>query len=269
MGSAQTDILLQLVGVAPAGSLEGFRHEGVEEGFEALVVAAGGFDAVVSEAPTALFEGEDADKRLQDVAWLTPRAQRHERLVDATRARAVVMPVGFGSMFSSVATLDAALRRDAAEIEAFFEETGEADEWSIKVWADRAGALAWGRERLTERNAGAHTGSGAAYLLARKQRDEAADLVEEHALELCDELVDSLEDVALDAVERRPMDPEPEGERWLLAHVALLVHPDDAPAFDSRLDALATPFEAAGMTLELSGPWAPYSFCPRLGESDE
>lgn len=269
MNEGRADVVLQLVGVAPAATLGGFRHEGVEEGFEALVVGAGGFDAIVSEAPARLFAGDDAEKRLQDVAWLTPRVRRQERIIDAARARGVVMPVGFGSMFSTIAALDEALERDAAQIAAFFEETGEAEEWSIKVWCDRDAALTWAREELADRCASEGSGSGAAYLLARKRRDEATELVEEHTLELCDDLLDSLEDVALDAVERRAVDPDPDGERWLLAHMALLVHPDDARVFDARLDALAKPFEAVGMTLELSGPWAPYSFCPRLGEGDE
>jgi len=267
--SETTATVMQVIGIAPAGALGTLACEGVEPGTRAVVVPAGAFDALVSETPASVFEGPEAEARTRDLAWLTPRAQRHERALREARRRAPVLPVGFGSVFSGAEALAAALAEEADAIAAFFEETGEAEEWSIKVWADRRRAIARAQERLDREASGALGGEGVAYLLSRRRAEEAARLVEDRAIELCDGMIEGLDDVALDAVERRAIDPDPEGDRWLLAHVALLVHPDDAAAFDGRLDALAEPFEREGMTLELTGPWPPYSFCPRLGGDDE
>ncbi len=57
--------------------------------------------AIFSQVPLAEFDGPTAEARLQDPAWLVPRACRHKQVVEAVMTRSAVLPVRFGAVFSS------------------------------------------------------------------------------------------------------------------------------------------------------------------------
>ncbi|MEO0631336.1 MAG: GvpL/GvpF family gas vesicle protein, partial [Planctomycetota bacterium] len=98
--------MLYLVGLARSGELGSFNVPGLDlrETSAAYTVTLDlgetPLDAVVVDVPASMFVGEDAERRLHDVVWLRPRAERHERIVVTARAAATIMPVGFGSVFS-------------------------------------------------------------------------------------------------------------------------------------------------------------------------
>ncbi len=271
-----TETMLYLVGVARAGELASFASHGIEPhepdasdtpGAHAVTIDAGGtpLDALVVEVPRDLFAGPDAEDRLQDVTWLRPRAERHEAIVRAARARASMMPVGFGGVFSSTDALAAKLADHADAILAFLDETANRDEWSLKAWVSRSEAIERAKAAIAEDQA-ARPGDGAAYLRARRLEGEAESLAEDHALGLVEGLIEDLGDTIEDATERRTTSVEDDPDRWLIAHVALLIDRDTRAAFDARLDDLAADLDREGLHLELTGPWSPYSFCPPLGE---
>lgn len=256
---------IYLVGVAPAAALDGFEHAGIEPGTAArLLPVAGGLSALIVDVPLETFTGEAAEERLKDVRWLTPRAEQHEAIVRAARGwggGVSLMPAGFGSVFSSVESLAETIAGLAPDIRAFFRETDGCDEWSLKCWASRSDAVERARTRLR----GAHpTGGGAAYLRSRKLAADAEREAEEHALGLIEGLVEDLGEVIAGAVERRTVADAEDRDAWLLAHIALLVDRRAQTQFDDRLDALAEGLEAEAVRLELTGPWAPYSFCPQF-----
>jgi len=261
-----TDAAWYLAGVARGDALDSFEAPGLEGAQRARVVdVGGGFRAVVVEVPGSMFAGEDAEARLQDVAWLAPRAERHEAIVRAARALGALMPVGFGSVFSSLETMRSSIAAHATSISSFLDETRDCDEWSLKAWVSRAAAVERAERALaSEHGAG---GSGAAYLRARRLAEQAAARAEDRVLERIEGLLDDLGSTIADAAERRTVASEAEPDDWLIAHVALLVRRPSRAAFDARLDELAGPLEAEGIRLELTGPWAPYSFCPPLGEA--
>jgi len=253
---------IYLVAIAEAGALGDMRAGGLEDGQTARVLAADGFDALAVDVPTDMFEDDGAEARLKDVRWLTPRAAAHERLVRAAMDRAAVMPVGFGSVFSDERALAASLARHEHDIAAFLGEAAGAREWSVKALADRDAFRQRAREALA---ATSDVEGGAAYLQRRKQEEDIERLAEELALEALDGLIDGADGTFRDVVER-PVNVQPEDGRWLPAHLAFLVGEEERLAFDDAIERGGRALDAAGIDLEVSGPWPPYSFCPRVGE---
>ncbi|MEN0019516.1 MAG: GvpL/GvpF family gas vesicle protein [Planctomycetota bacterium] len=259
--------VVYLVGFAPRGALTGFTSTGLEPEQAARVEPLGTFDAIIIYVPATMFIGDDADARLQDVTWLSPRAARHESILQEAAARAPIMPIGFGSVFTSSDRIAETLAEHADDITEFFATSADCDEWSIKAWVDRDAAIAQARASIARERT--NTGGGAAYLRARRMDDEAERFAEDHALALVDDLLDQIDPCIVDAVERRVVEADEDSGRWTIAHVALLIHRDVRAAFDSTLDEAAALLDAEGIHLELSGPWAPYSFCPQLGSTDD
>lgn len=266
--------MLYLVGLARQDSLAGFTAAGIQpddsDRARAITINAGGtsFDAVVVDVPAEMFTGDDAESRLQDVTWLRPRAERHEAIIREARTTATMMPVGFGGVFSGSAALEASLAEHAEAIAAFLDDTDNCDEWSLKAVVSRADAIERAKAAIAEEQA-ANQGDGAAYLRARRLDGEAETLAEDHALGLVEGLIEDLGETIVDATERRATKVDEDPDRWLIAHVALLIDRDTRAAFDAKLDELAEHVEAEGLHLELTGPWSPYSFCPPLGEDAE
>lgn len=263
--AAMTETAIYLVCIGRQDSVRRGEKPGVEEGTKSRVVNVGAFDALVVDVPTEVFLADDAESRLQDVAWLTPRAERHEQLVREAMEHGTVMPVGFGSVFTSEDALQEALAPHLNEITEFLEDAEGAKEWSLKVWTSRAAAVARAKQQISEQAAN-DMAEGAAYLAARRLREEATQLAEQNVLAQADELIEGLDEVLVDAVERRATQPEDEPDRWLVAHVAMLIDDVDLDSFNARLDQLAAELDQKGIDLELSGPWPPYSFCPRFGD---
>src|SRR3972149_2290049 len=65
--------------------------------------------AVLCGVPLEMFSGPDAEERLKDLAWIGPRACRHEEVILAARRHVPVLPVRFGTVFSTLELLAAAL----------------------------------------------------------------------------------------------------------------------------------------------------------------
>ena len=175
-----------------------------------------------------------------------------------------MMPVGFGSVFSGEEALGVTLAEHAQAVLDYLDETDNCDEWSLKAWVSRRDAIERAKAAIAEDQA-ARSGDGAAYLRARRLEGEAETLAEDHALALVEGLIEDLGETIVDAAERRATSVDDDPDRWLIAHVALLIDRDTRAAFDERLDHLAADLDREGLHLELTGPWSPYSFCPPLG----
>ncbi|MEL6796128.1 MAG: GvpL/GvpF family gas vesicle protein, partial [Planctomycetota bacterium] len=142
------------------------------------------------------------------------------------------------------------------------------DEWSLRVWTSRRSAI----ERIRQRHAlqNESGGDGASYLRTQRVRADAEKLAEDDALDQVEHLLDTLGNSVVDATERRRTSMEEDADRWQIAHVAVLVHRDMLESFNARLDRGANCLETSGLSVELSGPWPPYSFCPQMTtENDE
>src|SRR5208337_309796 len=93
--------------------------------------------AVLSEARLEDFCGEAAELRLRDLAWVGPRALRHEAVVEEVMRHSPVLPVRFGTLFSSQERLAEFVDRHGAAISQFLERVADQEEWSVRGLLDR------------------------------------------------------------------------------------------------------------------------------------
>ena len=93
--------------------------------------------AVVGEVPLEDFCGPAAELRMQQLAWVGPRALRHESVVEQVMRHSPVLPARFGTLFSSQESLAEFLDIHRKTISQFLERVADQEEWSIKGLLDR------------------------------------------------------------------------------------------------------------------------------------
>ena len=226
--------------------------------------------AVVSEVAREDFCGAAADLHLQQLAWLAPRAVRHEAVMEEVMACSPVLPLPFGTLFSSAEALAKFVDQHRETISRFLQRVAEHAEWSVKGWFDRKQAL----QGLTSARLTAEQNRLSALLPgARHFAEQRIGRVIERDLsiwldETCRSVASDLTSYAADFRECAPSPrvPSESGAEEVLNWAFLL--PQSAIAgFQERVQRANRDNRLQGLALQLSGPWPPFRFVPVLSSA--
>jgi hypothetical protein len=217
-------------------------------------LAEAGLAALVSLVPRYLFEAHHPLSRAADPGWLAACTEAHHRVV-ALAARAVpCLPLGFGTVFASEASLRVWLATEAAALRKTLEAVADRQEWGMSLVEDPAAHDAWleahepGLRSLVQSARSAPPGTGS--LLERRlaRTREVARLQHKQAASLL--LAERLEAEGLE-IRRETGEP---GFAW-----SLLGDRDTRMA--ARLEAVGSAvLVGSGLSLRITGPWPPYAF---------
>ncbi len=253
--------LLYLYGFVPAGAgaapeLEGVARRPVE------TVARHGVGAVVSRVPADEFAPEAVQERMHDLEWLTEQGARHERVVTWFVDHDEILPVRLLTLYSSEDALADAVAERGDEIRETMERLRGLREWDLKV-SHRPEELEASLGEVSETIADVdreieEAAPGRRFLLERKRRGLAREEGGRAARGLADELLESLEPL-VETVERLPI-PREMRDQPLVLNAALLVSREREAELRSTAKAAADELDGRGITVELTGPWAPYRF---------
>lgn len=241
--------------------------EGLEDGSKVLQERQGDLAAVLSEVSLEDFTGPQAEARLKDLAWLAPRALKHEQIIEETARRSPVLPARFGTIFSTLSSLEEQMSRHHDAIRAFLDRTDRAEEWGLKGYLDRGKAQERAvDEEMAARSPQLSASPGLRYMQERKLRGEADAKVSRWLRETAAEMKEQLSQTALETAERRLLAGPAEIPGEMVLNWAFLVPKSGADAFRSKVELLGPTVRGWGLALEIAGPFPPYSFTPGLGE---
>lgn len=233
------------------GSVPGLRDRPVE------IVSHRDLQAVVCTVDLEEFGEAALARNLEDLAWLEMVARAHNEVVFAAASSAAVAPMRLVTICSdddSLATRIEALYDDL--VEALDRVEGRA-EWSVKAYAVSEPAVA--AEPVTTPDAAPVSGAGAAYLQRKKQQAEHRRSSSEQTARQGEEVHADLSALAVAARRLPPQDPRLTGRHdTMLLNGAYLVDIEAATQFREAVEHAGQ--EHPGVTLEVEGPWPPYSF---------
>jgi hypothetical protein len=152
------------------------------------------------------------------------------------------------------------LAERAAELSAALDVLDGRVEWSVKLLVDR--------EKLQPAPAEAEhePGSGAAYMLLRREQRRAAEETSRAASSLAEDVHARLQDWAADARVRPAQNRELSGHTGeMVLNGAYLVDRTKSGELRELVAQLQERHADAGARLELGGPFPPYSFVPESG----
>lgn len=236
--------------------------------------------AVVSVVPRPTWAGDAAAGNMDSLAWVAPRATRHEEIVEAVMEAGPAYPARFGTLFSSGTRLAAVVQDHRDPVVRYLDRVEGAEEWAIKLLLDREkatreyvkrqrGPEGRGREHAVDEpgKTPESPASGTAYLQRKvRERDARADVdawLDEVGEAVFDTLASLSRDAAVLAARDRPDEP-----REVAAHFAFLVPKATAETFFQAIDMAAKRLTGRGLDIDCTGPWPPYSFRPSLNDQE-
>ncbi len=232
-------------------------------------VVQGELAAVLCQVDLREWTGPEAETRLRDLDWLGPRAVRHEAVIEQVMADAPVLPLRFGSLFSSAASVRAWLRAGTSEIDRFLHAGAALEEWSLKGWLDVPRAEA-ARLNADPRLKALPASPGVRYLLEQKLRQDITKSVRAWARSIEQQLLVELRELVARTRSLRALSGDVSGRtEEVMFHQALLVPRAVRDELAARVTTLSTELSAQGLALELTGPWPLYSFVPPLASAAE
>jgi hypothetical protein len=227
---------------ADAGACAGLFNAGIDEPHPPFFRRSGRVAAVLSRVSQSEFCGSPGEKNLQDLAWLAPRACRHE------------------------AVLESFMRLHESAMGRFLERVAGQEEWAVKGFFDQARAESdWLAQWRCEKPCRTDSPPGLAYLQEQSLRLQAREALDDRLAKVCGDLESELSLVASDMAPRRILARErPEAGREMILNWALLLPSAAVADFRGRVERVNAQEPLGGLAFEVSGPWPPYSFCQAL-----
>lgn len=258
---------LYLFCLTPAEPLPRIEGTGIDGLQPVRLETFGDVAAVVSDVAAEEFSGPEAQERMADLTWIGPRALRHEEVVVAVMQTSPVLPVRFGTIFSSREALASQLREHGGVIFRFLMETAGMGEWMLKGFVDherlRASTLALRLEEESGRLAGLTPGKR--YVLEQKLKGEVNKDAATWLRAAEEGVTRAIQEAPWGHCNARLVGTDVTGEdREMFLHVALLVPVQARATLAKMADGWNERYGACGLSFELSGPWPPYHFAPAL-----
>ncbi len=223
----------------------------------------GGVVAVITDVDACEFN----ETNLQSLEWIGPRAYHHADVVKAIMSVSAVLPVKFGTLFESTASVTQLLAQYRAVIAARLEQLRGTSEWTVKGHVDEGWAHGHARAvnpALAARMAALSSASpGTRYLQEKQLAGLLNAALREWVEQQAGHIGVALQPHVVESAEVRLLPSNRSGDS---GHVAFdrnfLVADAALPAFRAAFADLRKREQAVGLMLELKGPWPPYHFCP-------
>jgi len=223
--------------------------------------------AVLSKISFEEFRGQAAEAKMQDLAWLGPRVCRHAEVVEQVMRYSPVLPVRFGTIFSSRKSLEAILNKQYRNISRFLDKTADKEEWLIKGFLNRAKAEEELLPTLMAREEGRLAASSPKMRCFQELRIRSSVGKELNCRlkEVFKRIRNDLSRFASNFCAKKALPSDATGTNMdIVLNWAFLLPLCSRGNFHARIDQVNAEHAHQGLVFQMSGPWPPYSFRPSL-----
>lgn len=232
----------------------------------------GALEAVVQDVPAAEFSEGALRERLADPVQLERCVRSHHAVVSTVAEHTAVVPLPLATLYLGDERARAALEENEHRFMRALALISGRSEWGVKVHARPGDAAATAAQPATASapSPGVHgSGTGRAYLDRVRDRQRAREDRHQAALRAAERVEERLREVAVAARRLRPHSTERAGDHRgvQVLNATCLVADSRSGELTRLIDELRGDPALRGVEIELSGPWAPYSFV-QGGETD-
>ncbi|MFF4549421.1 GvpL/GvpF family gas vesicle protein [Streptomyces sp. NPDC001435] len=209
--------------------------------------------AVVSTVPERDFAEKPLRTHLEDLDWLTATARAHQGVIDALTTVTTPLPLRLATVFRDDSGVRVMMEAREEDFRRTLDRLEGRVEWGVKVYLEPEPS-----EEPAARPA-RQAVSGRDYLRQRRLRTRSQEDRLQKAGEFASRLHETLSGYAEDSRLHAPQNSTLSGVRGdNLLNGAYLVPRTQSEEFVELVD--RTKDEAPGIRVELTGPWAAYSF---------
>lgn len=222
------------------------------------ILSEGGFAAVVSSVDERHFGEEALHEHLEQLPWLEATARAHHAVVDAASRRHAVVPLRMATIYTDDRRVRDMLQRNEARFREVLDRVGGGrTEWGVKVFVAPAPSGTESSGSAPQVPEG--TGPGASYLARRRADRDRIDTWRGAAARVAEDLHHRLSRSTVASRLHTPQDARLTGRSGeMVLNAAYLVEDGDVETFRQAVEGWTDDH----VELELTGPWAPYSFAP-------
>ncbi|AKJ09637.1 gas vesicle protein [Streptomyces incarnatus] len=214
-----------------------------------------GLVAVIGQVPEADF-GEVALKaHLEDLDWLAATARAHQGVIDALTTVTTPLPLRLGTVFRDCSGVRSMIEAREEDFRRILDRLEGRVEWGVKVYLEAEPA----EPAEPAPGTAAKPGSGRDYLRRRRESSHAQEekwqRAEAFARSLHERLCQYAEDSRMHPPQNSALSTVPGRNVLNAAYLVPRMHSEEFVELVDR-----TKDEAPGIRVELTGPWAAYSF---------
>ncbi|MFD5429555.1 GvpL/GvpF family gas vesicle protein [Streptomyces sp. NPDC127084] len=226
-------------------------------------VSEGAVAALVSSVPADTFGEQGLKAQLEDLARLEGIARAHHAVVESAFATGTVLPMRLATVYLDDARVRALLRERRAEFDILLDRLRRHVELGVKVYAEP------GRPESAEADRRAATAAtGRAYLQQRRAQRRSSQDLHRRAAALAEEAAHRTAGLAAARVVHRPQQGALAPTAGTnIVNEAYLVPASHEARFREVLHALVQ--GSPGVRIDVTGPWAPYSFATLTAQGGE
>lgn len=245
-------------------------------------VVAGELTALVSTVALADYGEAALRANLEDLGWLEATARAHHDVVDRAAHTAPTAPARIATIYRDDARVAEVLAAQGERFTRVLDLISGRSEWGVKAYADPAaphgdasdpgGGLAPSAEPPTgpqpgSPSGGSPDGAGTAYLRRRQQERRRRADAGRRVREQIDAVHTELAGHAVASRHHPPQDPRLSGRPGTqILNIAYLLDEEQTEGFLAVTRAAQE--QLAGIEVEVTGPWPPYSFIDTAGTPD-
>jgi hypothetical protein len=224
------------------------------------IVAADDLAAAVGTVGLDEFGQDSLRRNLEDLDWLAAKARAHDAVITAIARFGPVIPVRMATLYLDDERVRRLLSDKHDDFVAALHRLSGREELGVKAYADPKGLMA--QDSRIEGKSGGER-SGTAYLLRRRRELQSQEEAYRLATEEAEHIHSALMTYAVTGKRKPPPDRSLSGrDAWIVLNGTYLVDQDVDELFRETVAALDR--STARITLEITGPWPPYSFAGDL-----
>ena len=257
-------------------------EKGIDNANTIFSIRYGEIEALASYVPLNEYDEASLEKNLQDLKWIAPRAQAHERIIESVMRFCTVIPIKFCTIFRDEFKVSEILKQNFEKFKSLLDYLNDKQEWGIKVYVDgskisevdldassSSSTETFGKPlgesiaELKELDEKVSVASeGAAYFLKKKRDDMVKENAEKILHGLTEKIYQKLQSWSVESRRNKLLGRQSTGRNDdMILNVALLLTRSDVEKAKSKIEKLAAGYTRKGFSFELSGPWPPYNFC--------
>lgn len=221
------------------------------------------FNAILSWVPEKEYQEQSVDSNLINTEVFLQRIFFHERVVEKIMCDDAVFPIGFGTLFSSIASLEEQILTHQTFITSCLTNLNQKEEYAVRVYLHQDKALeSLLSTMLQERESSwASSSSGVQYLKKQQLHNEIQRNLNQHLGGMLDEVLSIFHGYATDFKNRKNTAQASDIHGTSIFHWAFLIPRGGSLLFKEQVELMNDKYNLFGLHFVLTGPWPAYSFC--------
>lgn len=173
----------------------------------------------------------------------------HQGILDRLMKKTTVIPFQFGTILKDKEAAADHLKLSYERYKELLKNFKDRQEWGVRVFAART------NQENTQKSS-----SGTAYLLRKKQEEEAEKATNEKLASFSGEILNSLKELAFEYKVTQSAQRFSEKGELLISVFAFLILKSKTRKFNQKFALLGKTYQEFGLRLTISGPWPAYNF---------